>query len=41
MAADLLSFGAFHIMNPGWIALRLAGEIANNCNRERSTREPW
>ena len=28
MAPDLLSFGIFHVMNPGWITLRLAGEIS-------------
>ncbi|MEX0801724.1 MAG: hypothetical protein WD688_00115 [Candidatus Binatia bacterium] len=28
MAPDLLSFGVFHLMHPGWIALRLAGEIS-------------
>lgn len=28
MAPDLLSFGVFHIMHPGWISLRLAGKIS-------------
>ena len=28
MAPDLLSFGLFHVTRPGWIALRLAGEIS-------------
>lgn len=28
MAPDLLSFGVFHVMHPGWIALRLAGQIS-------------
>ena len=28
MAPDLLSFGVFHVMNPGWITMRLAGEIS-------------
>src|SRR6187402_3197462 len=28
MAPDLLSFGVFHVMHPGWITLRLAGEIS-------------
>lgn len=28
MAPDLLSFGVFHVMYPGWIALRLAGQIS-------------
>jgi hypothetical protein len=28
MAPDLLSFGVFHIMHPGWITLRLAGKIS-------------
>ena len=28
MAPDLLSFGAFHVMQPGWIIGRLAGEIS-------------
>jgi hypothetical protein len=28
MAPDLLSFGVFHVMNPGWITMRLAGQIS-------------
>lgn len=28
MAPDLLSFGVFHVTHPGWISLRLAGEIS-------------
>jgi hypothetical protein len=28
MAPDLLSFGVFHAMHPGWITARLAGEIS-------------
>ena len=28
MAPDLLSFGVFHLTHPGWITLRLAGEIS-------------
>ena len=28
MAPDLLSFGVFHVMQPGWIIGRLAGEIS-------------
>jgi hypothetical protein len=28
MAPDLLSFGVFHVTNPGWITLRLAGEVS-------------
>jgi len=28
MAPDLFSFGVFHVTHPGWIALRLAGEIS-------------
>ena len=28
MAPDLLSFGIFHAMNPGWISMRLAGEVS-------------
>ena len=28
MAPDLLSFGVFHVMHPGWITQRLAGEIS-------------
>ena len=28
MAPDLLSFGVFHVMHPGWITLRLMGEIS-------------
>ena len=28
MAPDLLSFGVFHLTNPDWIALRLAGEVS-------------
>ena len=28
MAPDLLSFGVFHVMHPGWITLRLAGEVS-------------
>jgi hypothetical protein len=28
MAPDLLSFGLFHLTRPGWIRLRLAGEIS-------------
>lgn len=28
MAPDLLSFGVFHVMRPGWIIGRLAGEIS-------------
>jgi len=28
MAPDLLSFGVFHTMHPGWITQRLAGEIS-------------
>jgi membrane-bound metal-dependent hydrolase YbcI (DUF457 family) len=28
MAPDLLSFGVFHVTHPGWITLRLAGEIS-------------
>jgi hypothetical protein len=28
MAPDLLSFGIFHVMNPSWITMRLAGEIS-------------
>ena len=28
MAPDLLSFGVFHVMHPGWITMRLAGEIS-------------
>ena len=27
MAPDLLSFGVFHVTRPGWIKLRLMGEI--------------
>ena len=28
MAPDLLSFGVFHVTHPGWMQLRLAGEIS-------------
>ena len=28
MAPDLLSFGLFHVTRPGWLKLRLAGEIS-------------
>jgi membrane-bound metal-dependent hydrolase YbcI (DUF457 family) len=28
MAPDLLSFGLFHLTRPGWLRLRLAGEIS-------------
>src|SRR5512135_846841 len=28
MAPDLLSFGVFHVTHPGWITMRLAGEIS-------------
>ncbi len=28
MAPDLLSFGVFHVIHPGWIGRRLAGEIS-------------
>jgi hypothetical protein len=28
MAPDLLSFGLFHVTRPGWLQLRLAGEIS-------------
>jgi hypothetical protein len=28
MAPDLLSFGVFHVMHPGWLTMRLAGEIS-------------
>jgi len=28
MAPDLLSFGVFHVMQPGWLTLRLAGKIS-------------
>ena len=28
MAPDLLSFGVFHVTHPGWIGMRLAGEIS-------------
>ena len=28
MAPDLLSFGVFHVTHPGWISMRLAGEIS-------------
>ena len=28
MMPDLLSFGVFHVMHPGWITMRLAGEIS-------------
>jgi hypothetical protein len=28
MAPDLVSFGVFHVMNPHWLTLRLAGEIS-------------
>jgi hypothetical protein len=28
MAPDLLSFGLFHVMQPSWITMRLAGEIS-------------
>ena len=28
MAPDLLSFGVFHVMHPGWLSRRWAGEIS-------------
>lgn len=28
MAPDLLSFGVFHVTHPGWLTLRLAGQIS-------------
>ncbi|OGQ51435.1 MAG: hypothetical protein A3I10_03400 [Deltaproteobacteria bacterium RIFCSPLOWO2_02_FULL_57_26] len=28
MAPDLLSFGLFHVSHPGWLSLRLAGQIS-------------
>ncbi len=28
MAPDLLSFGLFHVTRPGWLRLRLAGELS-------------
>jgi len=28
MAPDLLSFGVFHLMHPGWLTLRLAGKVS-------------
>lgn len=28
MAPDLLSFGVFHLSNPGWLTLRLMGKIS-------------
>ena len=28
MAPDLLSFGVFHVMHPGWLTLRVAGKIS-------------
>ena len=28
MAPDLLSFGVFHVTHPGWLTMRLAGEIS-------------
>ena len=28
MAPDLLSFGVFHVMHPGWLTQRLVGKIS-------------
>lgn len=28
MAPDLLSFGLFHVSNPGWLTLRFAGKVS-------------